>query len=585
MQASYTSLLLALTLSVGLASPTRAQKEFEPSKDAFAQAGVPQGVMHQYQYRSKAGVFPGTIRDVWVYIPAQYVASKPAALMVFQDGGGYTSRDGGYRFPTILDNLIAHGEMPVTIAIMANPGAVPPADDKTQLPRYNRSVEYDGVDDRFATFLIDELIPDAVKRYKLNISPDPRAHAISGGSSGGIAAFTAAWERPDYFGKVLGFISSFTDLRGGHNYPSLIRKLERKPIRVFLEEAVNDQDIYSGSWPIGNTDVAAALEFAGYDYKYQTGPGGHDGRFAGAIFPDALKWLWRDGDNGSPKPKGSRQPLLNIALDESKEWSVVPGIINPTAMAGTVNGTLFVAHDNKVSSVSDSGALTQGVWQGVGTVRDLASCPDGSIIAVTTKKTVLSLQTGAAPRVLHRGLDAVAVTVRQDGSYYLLGSDGKVWFSGADNKKQLVTTTTAGAATLQLTPDQSLLIVSPPANIGRYATSWSVAKDGVLNNMQTYFDLYIPYGDTGSGVSDFGVDRDGWLYASSTIGVQILDQAGRVNAILASPVRKATGSIAFGGKGLKTLYHAAGGKLFSRVTRATGAVSDSASVRPPGPRL
>ena len=116
-------------------------------------------------------------------------------------------------------NLIAAGDMPPCVAVLVNPGVVPAGDNSKQLPRYNRSVEYDGIDGRYARFLIDELVPEALRRAGVQVDPNPANHVIGGASSGGIAAFTAAWNRPDYFGKVLGFISSFTDLRGGHGYP------------------------------------------------------------------------------------------------------------------------------------------------------------------------------------------------------------------------------------------------------------------------------------------------------------------------------------------------------------------------------
>ena len=581
---SSTTLIAALAC-LGLTGAAMAQKEFEQNRDSFAQPGVPQGVMHHYVYTSKAGMFPGTVRDVWVYIPAKYDAAKPAALMVFQDGGGYVGRDGGYRLPNIVDNLIAKGEMPTTICIMANPGVVPPADDKTQLPRYNRSVEYDGMDDRNARFLIEELIPDATKRYKLNITTDPRGHAISGGSSGGIAAFTAAWERPDYFGKVLGFISSFTDLRGGHNYPSLIRKLERKPIRLYLEEAVNDQDIYSGSWPIGNTDVAAALAFAGYDHKFVTGPGGHDGRFASAIFPDAMRWLWRGGMTGSPEPGGTRQPLVNIALDESKPWNSVSGLPPVTAIAGSTTGNLMVAAANAVHVLGTDGKVTTK-WEKTGTVKALSTVAGGSAYALTTGKSVVALQSDGTSKTLAKGLNGVSLAVRTDGSCYVLTDAGKLVLIGKDGKRRDVGSAVGtGASNIQLVPDQSLLVVFPDPKVGRYAASWSVAPDGTLSNMQTYFDVYIPYGQTGAGIVGTAVDRNGWLYGAGTIGIQILDQAGRVNAILASAKPKAVGQIAFAGKNGATLYQLIDGALYARETRAQGVNPDGPAVKPPGPRL
>ena len=181
--------------------------------------------------------------------------------------------------------------MPVTIGLFVNPGVVP-ATKPNAKPRKNRSFEYDSLGDRYARFLIEQLIPVIEKDYNLEKTPEGRG--IVGISSGGICAFTAAWERPDYFHKVISYVGSFTNIRGGHVYPALIRKTERKPIRVFLQEGENDLDNLHGSWPLANRQMAAALKFADYDYRFEMGDGGHNGQHGGAILPEMLRWLWRD---------------------------------------------------------------------------------------------------------------------------------------------------------------------------------------------------------------------------------------------------------------------------------------------------
>ena len=139
------------------------------------------------------------MRDYWVYVPAQYDPATPACVMVFQDGGGYAKADGAWRVPVVFDNLIHTKEMPVTIGIFINPG-VAPAPSDAALPRFNRSFEYDSVTDRYARFLLDELIPEVAKMY--NLRTDGNSRAIGGASSGAIAAFAAAWNRPDAFSSV-----------------------------------------------------------------------------------------------------------------------------------------------------------------------------------------------------------------------------------------------------------------------------------------------------------------------------------------------------------------------------------------------
>jgi enterochelin esterase family protein len=226
-------------------------------------------------------------------VPKQYDPAKPAALMVFCDGGGFAKVDGSYRVPVVFDNLIAKKEMPVTIAVMVNPGVFKAA-EAGQKDRSNRSFEYDSLGDTCARFFLEELLPEALQG--LNVTKDPAGRAICGNSSGGICAFTAAWEHPEAFGKVVSHIGSFTNIRGGYVYPALIRasKEKPKPIRVFLQDGSHDLDNLHGNWPLSSQDMAAALKFAGYDYQFVFGDGGHTGKHGGSIFPDTMRWLWRD---------------------------------------------------------------------------------------------------------------------------------------------------------------------------------------------------------------------------------------------------------------------------------------------------
>jgi enterochelin esterase family protein len=254
------------------------------------QEGVPRGKVTEHDWNSSQ-VYPGTERKYWVYVPSQYDGSKPARVMVFQDGQSFVSENGSYRVPVVFDNLIHKGDMPVTIAVLINPGVIPPA-TPGRMPRRNRSDEYDRVSDDYPRFLLEEILPEVGKTYKLTDDPDGRA--ICGSSSGGICAFSVAWHRPDAFRKVLSFIGSFTNIQGGHVYPSLIRKSEKKPLRVFLQDGSNDLDNMFGNWPLANQQMAAALKYKGYDYKFEFGDGAHNGKHGGSIMPDALRWLWRE---------------------------------------------------------------------------------------------------------------------------------------------------------------------------------------------------------------------------------------------------------------------------------------------------
>jgi enterochelin esterase family protein len=276
-----------LFLAAGFAA---AADDYKLGPDSQPKPDVPQGEVTKHTWSSQ--VFPGTVRDYWVYVPKQYKPDgPPACVMVFQDGGGYQSRTGAWRVPVVFDNLIAAGEMPVTVGLFINPGVIPTTDPKRE-PRRNRSFEYDTLSDQYATFLEKEMLPELGKRVRLRT--DPASRAVCGASSGGICSFTAAWQRPDLFGKVLSTIGSFTNIRGGDVYPGMIRKTERKPIRVFLQDGCNDLDNLHGSWPLGNLQMAAALRYMNYDYKFVYGDGAHTSRHGAAILPDALRWLWRD---------------------------------------------------------------------------------------------------------------------------------------------------------------------------------------------------------------------------------------------------------------------------------------------------
>jgi enterochelin esterase family protein len=240
----------------------------------------------------KSHVFPDTVRDWWVYVPAQYKPDgPPAALMVFQDGGGYIGAP--VHVPVVFDNLIRRGDMPVTVSVFINPGDVQ-KDGQRSRQASNRSFEYDTLSDQYTRFLLEEMLPATEKQAHVKLRTDPTNRAIGGRSSGGICAWTAAWERPDRFGKVWSAIGSFTNIRGGDRYPGVIRKTPKKEIRIAFQDGDHDLDNQHGNWWLSNLQMEKALAFKGYDYKFIPGQGGHNAKQEAAVFPDAMKWLWRD---------------------------------------------------------------------------------------------------------------------------------------------------------------------------------------------------------------------------------------------------------------------------------------------------
>jgi enterochelin esterase-like enzyme len=281
--------LAALATCMAPSAASRAADDYKLGPDSNRQEGVPEGTVTKHHWTSR--VFDGTQRDYWVYVPKQYDPNHPACVMVFQDGGNYVDVEKSFRVPIVFDNLIYKQQMPVTIGIFVNPGVIP-ASTPDGKPRENRSFEYDTLSPKYAEFLQREILREVGKSYKLTDKPSERA--ICGISSGGICAWTVAWERPDLFSKVLSHVGSFTNIRGGHVYPALIRKTERKPIRVFLQDGSGDLDNVHGNWPLASQQMAAALKFAGYDYRFEYGDGGHNGKHGGATLPEALRWLWQD---------------------------------------------------------------------------------------------------------------------------------------------------------------------------------------------------------------------------------------------------------------------------------------------------
>jgi len=287
-----TCALLTAILSTGAWLPARATAadDYQLGPDSQRQEGVPRGKVTEHHWKSNT--FAGTERDYWVYVPAQYKPESPACVMVFQDGKWYADENRDFRVPVVFDNLIQRGEMPVTIAIFINPGVFPEKKTADGKLESNRSFEYDTLSDQYARFLLEEILPEVGREY--NLVNHAAGRAIGGISSGGICAFTVAWQRPDAFSKVLSHVGSFTDIRGGHVYPSLVRKTSPKPLRVFLQDGSADLDNQHGNWPLANLQMDKALKFAKYDYRFEYGDGGHNGKHGGAILPESIKWLWRD---------------------------------------------------------------------------------------------------------------------------------------------------------------------------------------------------------------------------------------------------------------------------------------------------
>lgn len=318
------TLVLALLGTIAVAAPTDDVYKLGP--DSEQQEGVPHGKLVGPLTLASA-VYPNTTRNYWVYVPAQYDAAKPACLMIFQDGHAFIGPGGDYRIPNVFDNLIYRREMPVTLGVFINPGRNPDQEEATDKEwgdrTNNRRVEYNALDDKYSRLIIDELLPELRKSY--SISDDPNDRAIAGASSGAICAFTVAWQRPDQFRKVISTIGSFTNIMGGHVYPDLVAQSEKKPIRIFLQDGVNDLRGVRGrgesraydpkwDWHAQNIKMARALTEKGYDLNYCWGIGTHSNKQGGAMMPEMLRWLWRDYPRPDDPSNDADRTLLTPAI-------------------------------------------------------------------------------------------------------------------------------------------------------------------------------------------------------------------------------------------------------------------------------
>ena len=553
--------------------------DYKPGPDAQRQPNVPTGKVEKFTF-DKSKIFPGTTHTYWVYTPAQYDAAKPAPYMVFLDGGGFVSETGGARATIVLDNLIARKDLPAMIGIFIDPGVLPAISPDTQMARYNRSHEYDALGDRNPRFLLDELIP--VIAATRNLSKDPSDHAIGGSSSGGIGAFTAAWERPDAFRRVFSFVGSYADLQGGDYYPSLIRKMEAKPLRIFLQDGDHDQSIYGGSWWMANQSMASALQFAGYDYTFVTGTDGHSGRHGNAILPDVLRWLWRDYPapvSTKAAPADPRKPSINTFIDVHKGWELVAQAPQfSDAPAVDKQGNIYFT-DPKAKQVFKLDFSTNKLTTFLpdsGGISGLMFGPDDRLYAAQGgRKRVVSYALDGTEKVLAENVQPndLAVSIKNE-IYFTEPTTHRIWFIDANANKRVVFEgkkdgdDIALANGIRLSPDQSLLTVADSQS--KWVWSFQVLPSGDLANAQRFYHLETL--DDSSWVFPDGMtyDTEGFLYVATKMGIQVCDQPGRVNGIIAKPLPGNVTAVAFGGPNLDYLYVAQADKLFRRPTKRKG---------------
>lgn len=573
--------LYALLLMACVAKPAVGIDDYTLGPDSQVQAGVPKGEVTKYSWTSQ--IFPGTVRDYWVYVPKQYDPARPACLMVFQDGAGYVNPEGNWRVPIVFDNLIHKREMPITIGIFINPGVVPATSDNA-LGRFNRSFEYDGLGDRYVRFLLEEILLEVGKKY--NLAKDGNSRAIGGASSGAICAFTAAWERPEEFSRVFSTIGTYVGLRGGNNYPTLVRKTEPKPIRVFLQDGSNDNNGYGGNWFLANQEMLSALEFSGYDVKNVWGDGAHNSKHGGAILPDALRWLWRDYPAPIRAAGPSKQPVANI-LASGEGWQLVSeGHRFTEGPAANAKGEVFFTDipNNHIHKIGLDGKVTV-FKEDSGAANGLKFGPDGRLYACQNgRKRIVAYDMEGKESVIAEEVQSNDLAVTHKGEIYFTDPSNKqVWFINSKGEKRVADSGIARPNGVVLTPDQSLLLVADSA--GQMVYSFQIQPDGSLAHKQPYFHLHMADTATQSSADGMTVDANGILYVTTQVGLQFCDQAGRVNGIILKPQRASLSNATFGGPSLDELYVTCTDKVYKRKTKTKGVLSFQAPIKPPAPRL
>jgi len=550
-----------------------------------ASAEVPKGEVAKYTF-DQSKIFPGTTREFWVYVPKQYDPAKPACVHVNQDGIQFNA-------PAVFDQLIHKGEMPMVIGVFVMHGRVK-ASSEGAIDRFNRSYEYDGLGDNYVRFLLDELLPEVEKKTAadgraIRLSRQGNDRSIGGSSSGAICAFTAAWERPDAFSRVFSSIGTYVGLRGGNDYPTLLRKVEPKPLRIFLQDGSNDNNIYAGDWWMANQEMQRALIFAGYEVKHIWGEGGHDGKQATEVFPDAMRWLWKDWP--APIKAGAGSPQLKEILLAGEDWKLVgEGYKFTEGPAVNARGEVFFndVGDSKTYKIGADGKpavfiseTKKGDGQAFG--------PDGRLYCVASAaEQILAYDAEGKSTVIADGFRGNDLVVRHDGGIYAThpgwnGTDpSKIWFISPKGEKRVVDTGIKFSNGITLSPDQSLLYVADSRS--HWVYSYQVQSDGALAHKQRYYHLHVPDTADDSGADGMRVDRDGRLYVATRMGIQICDQAGRVNCILPTPNGKLS-NVTFGGENFDMLTATCGDRVYQRKLKVKGAQAYQEPIKPAPPRL
>jgi enterochelin esterase-like enzyme/sugar lactone lactonase YvrE len=524
---------------------------------------TPKGVMKTFTF-TNSRIFPGTHRKGWVFIPAQYNAAKPACVYVRQDG--YNPAEKG-----MLESLIASGDMPVTVGVFVSPGELPSPVPGT-MGRRNRDFEYDAVNDDYVRFLIDELLPYVAKEFTLNFSSSGNDRCIAGGSSGGIAAFNAAWHRPDAFSRVYANSGSFVAFRGGHEFPTMIRKFEAKPIRAYLTTGTHDMVNCAGDWYLLDQEMDQALKFSGYDYSFVTIEGPHVAGW-NEHFPKAMRFIWK----GWPEPvkAGPSAPRVRDVILPGQGWTLAAeGFHDARGPAMGSQGEVYFADpaadkvfrvglDGKVneflSNVVHAGAVAVGVKGELFTVSESSG-------------QVVSYKDGSRD-VIAEGIPGRQIVGRPDSTLYVSGpgatadAASRIWRI-AGGKIEVVDTGLKRATGLAYRPDQWLLAAADGGS--KWIYSFQINADGTLADKERYFHLHVQDWDDDAGAESVCYAREGQLLVATRAGVQICADDGPTQVILPVPDGRRVLGVCLGGKDRDTLFAFCGRNIWKRKVKLHG---------------
>ena len=489
-------------------------------------------------------IYPGAEREILVYVPQQYTGDVPACLLVCMDGILYDAT-------TVMDNLIASGEMPVTIGVFVNPGVV--YDDEGEVVRYNRCKEFDSTDDNFATFLENEVLTkvegmQTESGKTIHISADANDRAITGASSGGIAAFSVAWNRPDLFSRVYTTVGTFVAMRGGHEYPAIVRKTEPKPLRIYMQDGWYDvwNPIF-GEWFEYNLLMESAFNFAGYEVFHKWDRGNHSIKYGTLAFPDAMRWLWK-GYPARVQKGWSNNGMLKEILIEGEDWQelVLPVELDSQDIFATADSSVVFALRSHIYMVSADGKCEQ-----VGHLKSGERLMGDKLTArgSTLYKNGVKVADGLS------GLQAVQ---ELEGDKFLALCDDRA--KCQDN----VWVISTGERTVAIAPDYRFCVTAEQNT--HHLISTIISQQGEMKYSEPFYYLH----DLSNGVSqptgNMAFDTKGNLYVATQMGVQVADHNGRVRAILSLPAGSVH-SLAFSGR---YLYVQCGDRLFVRKMKAEG---------------